>query len=442
MYKRQTLSNGTLLRIRADDALIETIASAALPIAPAHNSYSGLAYALAASAAADIWLLPKEASATARKLLTGVPAPLGLQFAPDGRALLLQYASRVDIYDLESAALRHRLDSPSTVESLTFARTNTLLRRVGSSILQTEFAGTACFPAQVPSASNQRFTLSARDVQGNAGAPSAAIELQPVVQALPDLSIVAADIRFLPAAGPPGAAYRAQITVRNLGVAPASPLGAEFSLRAPDGSSRSFTPTLPSSLNAASSVVVALDLGTLTQIGSYVLNAQVDPSDQVRESNENNNAAAGVLTISASGVPTLSLSVERTLLAPNEPLRGTLGVFNPGAQFGGRLTLEILDSAGAQLVALGSEPLTLASAQRFERSISHLPAAVLAASYAIRARLLPQVGDVPVATRQIAFQVAETATVTVGLRPQQPIAGREQIAHVAPAKGLKPGFAN
>lgn len=415
-----TLSNGQIVRIRAVDGGIEPRATATLGLAPAHNSYAGLAYAVGAGSGAEIWLLADSNGAQPRRLLTLPTAPQALQFAPDGRTLAVQFQTRVDVYDTVSAALRHRFDHAANVASMEFARTNALLRRSGANLIQTQFAGTACFPPQIPSAISERFTLLASDAQGNSGAPSAAIEFVPVPQALPDLSVRDADVRFLPAAGPPGASYRAQVTLRNVGTIAASPLTAAFLLRAPDGSSRSFNPTLPVTLNANASVVVALDLGTLDQLGSYALDARVDPGDQIRESDESNNAASGTLNLSASGVPTLTLSVARTLLAPNEALRGNVAVFNPGSQFGGRLLLEILDSSGQLLLSLGTEPLSLASAQRFERTFSHLPGAALAASYAIRARLLPQVGDTPIATRQIAFQVAETATVRLGLRPQQP----------------------
>ncbi|MGE3972169.1 MAG: Ig-like domain-containing protein [Porticoccaceae bacterium] len=222
---------------------------------------------------------------------------------------------------------------------------------------------------------------------------------------LPDLSLTANDIRFLPAGGVPGQNYAAQILVRNIGAAASAATTLRATLVRPDGS-QSQLPNPPSvpALGIGASAGLGLSLGQLDQTGSYWLRVEllVDRPD----ADPSNHAASQRLLLSASPAPVLDLAVDAASFAPGVAARGRVAVRNNGSAFSGSVRLGIRSQSGEMIASL---PTLAVNALAFGAELAQVwqwpTAAVLAGGYSVEADLLDQ-QDRLLDTRRVDFAVA------------------------------------
>lgn len=223
--------------------------------------------------------------------------------------------------------------------------------------------------------------------------------------ALPDLSLTANDIRFLPAGGVPGQNYAAQILVRNIGAAASAATTLRATLVRPDGS-QSQLPNPPSvpALGIGASAGLGLSLGQLDQTGNYWLRVEllVDRPD----ADPSNHAASQRLLLSASPAPVLDLAVDAASFAPGVDARGRVAVRNNGSVFSGSVRLGIRSQSGEMIASL---PTLAVNALAFGAEVAQdwqwPTGAVLAGGYSVEADLLDQ-QDRQIDSRQVAFAVA------------------------------------
>lgn len=256
-------------------------------------------------------------------------------------------------------------------------------------------------------AGENRLDLLAVDAAGlsQASNPPGIVIRPGTAPALPDLSISANDIHFLPAGGVPGQNYAAQLVVRNIGAAASAATTMRATLVRPDGSQSQLPnpPTVPA-LSIGASAGLGLSLGQLDQTGSYWLRVEllVDRAD----ANLANHAASQRLLLSANPEPVLELAVAASSFAPGVDARGRVSVRNNGSAFSGHVRLRISTRSGEPITEL---PALAVNALAFGAEVAQdwqwPTTGVLAGGYRVEAALLDQ-QDRQLSSRQVDFAVA------------------------------------
>lgn len=256
-------------------------------------------------------------------------------------------------------------------------------------------------------AGENRLDLLAVDAAGlsQASNPPGVVIRPGTGPALPDLSLNANDIHFLPAGGVPGQNYAVQLVVRNIGAAASAATLIRATLVRPDGSQSQLPnpPTVPA-LGIGASAGLGLSLGQLDQTGSYWLRAEllVDRPD----ANLSNHVASQRLLLSASPAPVLELGADASNFAPGVDASGRVGVRNNGSAFSGSVRLRIRTQSGELISTL---PTLAVNALAFGGEVAQAwrwpTAGVLAGGYLVEADLLDQ-QDRQLGSRQVEFAVA------------------------------------
>ncbi len=279
-----------------------------------------------------------------------------------------------------------------------------------------ELPGQFCFESVQLLPGRNLFSASARDAAGNLGLASAAISVETPVDAIPDLSISANDILFVPAAGLVGGSYSAIVLVHNTGTAIARQPTLSARLTSPDGVGRSIAPTaaIPD-IPAGGTASVTLPFGVLTQIGGHRLDVVLDPDARIRELSEANNRASGTLALASNAQPELTISLGRNMFAPGELVNAEVRVNNPGNTFSGSALISIIDATGFVAVEFAAQPIQqLPFGGLWTHPVQWNSTAVQAGVYRIRARLRDSNGT-EIAYREAPFSISIERNILLSL---------------------------
>jgi chitodextrinase len=282
---------------------------------------------------------------------------------------------------------------------------------------------------RVPLMATNIFVARAIDVAGNRGFGSPAIEVDAPIGELPDLAVGEGDVFVVPAAGTTGDSYAAVVTVRNLGSIDVEHPTVAATLISPDGRRTALAAPPLGALAAGQTRSLTYPIGMLASAGSWRVDVAVDPDLSVRESNESNNTASAVFTVSADGAPVLDLALGRAVFAPGEAVVGDVDATSTGLPFTGRVHLDVLDSGGVVVTDLGDFAIeALGFNQHWHSGIAWDAHGILAGEYRMRARLFDQ-ADIPLDERSVAFSISVVRHVVIGLIPDAAtqIAGRDVV---------------
>jgi len=240
--------------------------------------------------------------------------------------------------------------------------------------------------------------------QGQPGGLAGVVRVASGQQSLPDLSVRADDILFVPSGGAPGQVHGAQIRVRNLGQTSSAVAGLRATLTSPDGVQTALpqTPTVPM-LAAGSSTQIGLALGQLNLAGTYWLHVELLVSGS--DANPGNHSSSQRLVLLAGAEPALELSADASNFAPGLDATGRVLVRNPGSAWNGSVRTRIFTAAGEPLSEL---PTLAINGLGFGAEIAQTwrwpTGNVLAGGYRVQADLLDAQQRV-LASRTVAFSV-------------------------------------
>jgi len=335
-------------------------------------------------------------TAQLRDVLARNNAVRALSWRPDAMGLVA--LDEVVLAEYVNDGLGHYVERSTYAQpgpsAVTWTASGSIFAWLGAQVVAIEPVGWFCIDHVPLAAGGNRFSGVALDASGNAGVPASPVTITRPSGALPDLALAQQDIHFLPSTGAPGEAFSATMTVRNLGGASASAAELRLTLTAPDGAT-----THPSATGSLHPLAVgemqsiALDLGVLSQIGTYTLRAEIDPRNVLDDADRTNNLADATLAVASTGAPSLSLGVTRASYAPGATVQGEVSVVNGGtATFSGRLRLAILDASNVVVRDLGDTAITELSFGTPLRQEFAWPAG-LAGNYRARAELTDRDGQ-------------------------------------------------
>ncbi len=240
--------------------------------------------------------------------------------------------------------------------------------------------------------------------QGQPGGAAGIVRVAVGQVPLPDLSIRADDVLFVPSGGAPGQVHAAQLSIRNLGQSTSSVAGVRATLISPDGAQTLLPQPSPVPMLAAgSSAQVGLSLGQLNLAGTYWLNVELLVTGP--DANPNNHSTSQRLVLLVGAQPQLELSANASNFAPGSDAIGQVRVRNPGSPWNGSVRMRILTASGELLAELPGLPVNgLAFGAELEQVWRWSTNNVLAASYRVQAELLDEQLRV-LDTRTVAFSI-------------------------------------
>lgn len=370
------------------------------------------------SNSSQLWIY--DAVTAQPRLVAELPRQIGfVAWSPDGGEIAVGAEDRLYVFDAVSGIAR--ADAPTLLStpdaaSARWSASGRLLLPDAIGIVAITPPGWFCSADTALRPGINRVDAAATDAAGNRGLASYAIEVELAGTALPDLVLQASDVFFTPATAQPGQNVSALFTLRNRGQAAVAAPELSLQLTAPDGSQRTLALSQAiGSIAAGAARSLALQLGTLDQVGQYRLRLVADPSNQLVESDENNNSADAFIAVIADAQPLLDLSTSRALYSPGERVDGEIRVSNPGTPFNGRLRAQVVDADGHLVVDLGETAIAeLGYAQRTLRAVSWNAAGAFAGDYRLRAQLLGSSGTV-LAERSVSFAIAAVRHIQLGI---------------------------
>lgn len=240
--------------------------------------------------------------------------------------------------------------------------------------------------------------------QGQPGGAAGIVRVAVGQLPLPDLSIRADDVLFVPSGGAPGQVHAAQLSIRNLGQSTSSVAAVRATLISPDGAQTLLPQPSPVPMLAAgSSAQVGLSLGQLNLAGTYWLNVELLVTGP--DANPNNHSTSQRLVLLAGAQPQLELSANASNFAPGSDAMGQVRVRNPGSPWNGSVRMRILTASGEMLAELPGLPINgLAFGAELEQVWRWSTNNVLAASYRVQAELLDEQLRL-LDTRTVAFSI-------------------------------------
>lgn len=367
-------------------------------------------------------LLVYDVQANAETLLSERSGYLfGLAWSPvNSDTLAVLDASSLDILSVQNNAsiLPLPYANADNWYDLTWTPSGRLFADGDYSALRVDPPGWFCDPSVALLPGANHISAAATDSSGNRSANSFPIELDTPTQNLPDLAVATSDIFFLPPAGMVGQDFSALITLHNLGTLAVDQPVLRVTLTAPDGSQTTVEPVSPlGSLAPAAAESATFDLGTLTQAGTYRIDAAADPFGTLTESDEDNNNATSTLVVSSDANPSLELELSRSVFAPGDAVDGDVTVTNPGNEFSGHVHLSVSDSDGVAVADLGDLPIAaLGYGQHWSEPVNWDATGVLAGDYQMHATLFDADGATTT-DQTVSFTITAVRHVQLTLTP-------------------------
>ncbi len=272
-----------------------------------------------------------------------------------------------------------------------------------------EFGTVALDPGQ------SSFTAVAADAAGNPSPASAAMVVNRIAGARPDLAIAVSDLTVLPAAPLAGSVARVTVTVHNLGTVASPAAALSIAVVGPNGFNADLSAgTALGPLAPGGSQILTRDVA-LGAAGRYTLAAGADPLNVLAEADESNNQAQKDWVVAAAGVPTVTVTTGQAVV----PAGGVLGVavdlVNYGDPLTGRLTVTVEDTGGVALATLLDQPVTgLAYAATVHRDLTWNSGTAFAGDYQVTVRLFDASGALS-AQAHASFAVGASIQVTAGV---------------------------
>ncbi len=271
-------------------------------------------------------------------------------------ALAFVRGTQLHIVDAAGAAPRS-IDMGIHPESMAWARSGLLFVTDSDGVTSLALPGTALFPPIALRAGRNLLVAQATDLEGNAGAQSAAISVTYDAQAaaLPDFSVRGADVTVLPQIPRAGEASRVTVVVNNVGIADAPDARVRMLATSPGGTRVELLSTRTTAMTAGGSQVLRAD-AVFDTAGDWQLSIAVDADDEVQEVSEDNNVLVlPVRVVGATAVRTLVAGVANPAYPVGAMLSGSVTLFNGGADISGQLRLRIEDAQGDAVATLPSQ---------------------------------------------------------------------------------------
>lgn len=271
-------------------------------------------------------------------------------------ALAFVRGTQLHIVDAAGAAPRS-IDMGIHPESMAWARSGLLFVTDSDGVTSLALPGTALFPPIALRAGRNLLVAQATDLEGNAGAQSAAISVTYDAQAaaLPDFSVRGADVTVLPQIPRAGEASRVTVVVNNVGIADAPGARVRMLATSPGGTRVELLSTRTTAMTAGGSQVLRAD-AVFDTAGDWQLSIAVDADDEVQEVSEDNNVLVlPVRVVGATAVRTLVAGVANPAYPVGAMLSGSVTLFNGGADISGQLRLRIEDAQGDAVATLPSQ---------------------------------------------------------------------------------------
>ncbi len=176
----------------------------------------------------------------------------------------------------------------------------------------------------------------------------------------PNLTMLASNIGFQPAAPIQGDDVTIAAVVLNTGDAPADGITVQFldvtnGVILPIGERQTIDALAP-----GAGIVAQVVYSTTGLTGQRRIQVVVDPNNFVPEANETDNEATASLTIAQTPAPNLSMSASNITFAPSQPTAGddvtiTAVVVNNGAAPAARVLVQFIDVTNGGFVPIGAE---------------------------------------------------------------------------------------
>ncbi|MBN9322850.1 MAG: hypothetical protein J0H24_12695, partial [Delftia acidovorans] len=184
--------------------------------------------------------------------------------------------TQLHIVDAAGAAPRS-IDMGIHPESMAWARSGLLFVTDSDGVTSLALPGTALFPPIALRAGRNLLVAQATDLEGNAGAQSAAISVTYDAQAsaLPDFSVQGADVTILPQIPRAGEASRVTVVVNNMGIADAPGARVRMLATSPGGTRVELLNTRTTAMAAGGSQILRADAIFYTA-GNWSLSIAVD----------------------------------------------------------------------------------------------------------------------------------------------------------------------
>ncbi len=268
--------------------------------------------------------------------------------------------TQLHIVDAAGAAPRS-IDMGIHPESMAWARSGLLFVTDSDGVTSLALPGTALFPPIALRAGRNLLVAQATDLEGNAGAQSAAISVTYDAQAsaLPDFSVQGADVTILPQIPRAGEASRVTVVVNNVGIADAPGARVRMLATSPGGTRVELLNTRTTAMAAGGSQILRAD-AIFDTAGNWSLSIAVDADDEVQEVSEDNNVLVlPVRVVGATAARTVAVGVFSPAYSVGAVLNGSVTLFNGGADISGQLQLGIEDAQGHAVATLPAQAQSL-----------------------------------------------------------------------------------
>ncbi len=262
------------------------------------------------------------------------------------------------------------------------------------------------------------FTAVARDAAGNVGAPSQPIIVNYKTDDRPDFALAVSGIAVLPSPTVVSQTARIGINVRNDGSlgSPVSKL--TLVVIHADGEGRllledAAVPAIP----PGGSLTLSADW-VPTRTGAHTVVATVDPMNEILEVSESNNVALREVIATGEAAPVLAVTLDGTVVGPDENLTGSVTLSNSGDMVVGNLVIAVEDGAGYPVQVLSTTAASAIYGQTQTLPFTWATGATFAGDYRVSARLINVQGDV-LAQDSAAFTLTGASAFTAQISTDQ-----------------------
>ena len=249
------------------------------------------------------------------------------------------------------------------------------------------------------------FTADAADDAGNISPVSLPQTVIYQDAAIPDLVVSDASIVTLPHTIPATESMRVSVSVRNAGENVISDVPLRVQVLDPSGAEFYAQTVTIGEIPAHGTRGWLTDLQGFADTGRYTVLAQADPQNVIEETDDLNNLGRGAFTVTPTGDPQISVDAGALVFAPQDDPSGYWTVSNPGPQFDGVVTINVLAPSGRYLD--WSTTFTISDLAFGETVGSGFtwPAEVLAGQYRFEAHLSDSL-NAPVSIDTAEFAIA------------------------------------
>jgi len=355
-----------------------------------------------------------------------------LSWSPDGKAIAYneyQPAATVSVLlDVTSGTTRELTE----YSYIYWLRSGYLSAYNNSGEFRVEPAGRVEFKQLALSPGDNMFSASAIDLTGNAGVPSASIDVNYGMNDRADLVVTESDITILPAMPLANEATRISVVVNNRGSVASLSSVVSLVMVDPTGSVTTLLDgAVLGPINAGGSQMLAADWTAPALSGDFKLVAIVDPQDQVPEVSESNNLAIRTVHIAGTAKPEARIVTDKQVYLPAENVLVTAEAVNGGDTFNGRIEVAIEDTTGYLVQKLLSQDVVdLSYAQKVNVASNWNTGMTFAGSYQAHITLFDS-ANLPVADARAPFTLGVANTLSSAITTDRAVYVGNNNIHAA-----------